>query len=334
MSTVGEMSIKQDYIGYGVNPPKVVWPNAARLCISFVINYEEGGETSILNGDNQSEAYLTEIIGTNPINNDRNYVVESCYEYGSRVGIYRLLSVFKKYNIKTTIYAVAKALQKNPSIIKLFKEHKHDIASHHYRWGIYGTRNKIPYETEKRHLFKVMNIHKDLCNNQTPKGMYIGGITNNTKKILYEYNDYVSNKNEKILWHSDCYNDDIPYWDRDTFQLFAKNKRNNIPLLNIPYTLNNNDMRYLLPNGYVTSDQFYLFCKNSFDQLLKEGGKMMSIGLHGRITGHPGRLVGLQRFVEYIMQPEFKDKIWIATRTEIYDFWLKHYPPSIQLSKL
>eukprot|EP01084_Bolivina_argentea_P113218 201822_1 len=175
------MNLEQDYIGYGSSPPHVIWPNNARICISFVINYEEGGERNILNGDGESESYLTEICGTESIKNDRNYVVESGYEYGSRIGIYRLLNLFSKYKIKTTIFAVGKALEKNKNICKLFINNKHDIASHHYRWFNY--RN-TKYKTEKNHLLKVINIHKKLCNNKTPKGIYIGSITNNTKKNI------------------------------------------------------------------------------------------------------------------------------------------------------
>lgn len=318
--------VQPDYVGYGENPPKVQWPNNARVCVSFVINYEEGGERNILNGDGESENYLTEIPGSDSLPNDRHYLVESYYEYGSRVGIYRLLSLFKRHQLKTTIYAVSKALEKNPNICKLLAADQHDIASHHYRWFNY--RDYTNYATEYEHLLKVMSVHKKLCNNTTPKGMYIGSVTNNTKRTLYEYNDSVKNKEEKLLWHSDCYNDDIPHWDYAAYRVYAKKKEENIPLLNIPYSLTSNDFRFLLSNGYVTGDQFFSFCKDTFDQLFKEGGKMMSIGLHPRISGHPGRFAGLQKFVEYLMQDQFKDKVWIATRTEIADFWLKTYPPS------
>eukprot|EP01083_Nonionella_stella_P077257 210853_1 len=325
------MDLNQNHIGYGGSPPHVLWPNGARICVSFVINYEEGGERNILNGDSGSESYLTEIIGTDSLKNDRNFVVESCYEYGSRVGIYRLLSLFRKHDIQTTIYAVGKALEKNPNICKLFMEDKHDIASHQFRWINY---RDTTFETEKHHLVQVMGIHKRLCDNQTPKGIYTGSISNHTKQILYEYNDSVHGKQdkEKIVWHSDCYNDDIPYWDYDAFTLYSKCK-DGVPLLNIPYTLTTNDFRYLLPNGFITSDQFFTFCKDTFDALLREGGKMMTIGLHARISGHAGRLVGIQRFVEYITHRTLKDKVWIATRSEIAQFWSKTYPPSPVASK-
>merc|ERR1712083_125778 len=159
----------------------------------------------------------------------------------------------------------------------------------------------------------------------------------NTKRILYEYNDSQQRQNRKIQWHSDCYNDDVPYWDYDAFMLYAKNKvisRDNMPMLNIPYTLTVNDMRYLLPNGYVTSDQWFQFAKDSFDELVAEGGKMMSIGLHPRIAGHPGRVKGLRRFIEYITSEEVADKVWVATRTEIADFWTKTYPPADQRGQI
>eukprot|EP01084_Bolivina_argentea_P127722 225860_1 len=321
-----------DYVGYGNNPPSVVWPNGARVCISFVINYEEGGERNILNGDDGSEAGGTELIGGDSIKNGRSYRAESNYEYGSRSGIYRILSLFRKHDIQTTIYAVGKALEVNPSICKLFVNDNHDIASHQYRWFNY---NDLSYNEEKKHLLKTMNVHKQLCN-YTPKGMYVGAVgsmTNNTKKILYQVNrNNLSDR--KILWHSDHTNDDIPYWDYNGFNLYGDKKNGEIPLLNIPYALDTNDFRFLLPSGYVTSDQFYNYCRDAFDCLLQEGGKMMSIGLHSRIIGHPGRLMGLKRFIQYIMNDKFQDKVWIATRTQIAQFWMKNYPPNLDKKQL
>lgn len=303
------MTLPRDLIGYGGSPPNVSWPNNAKIAVSFVINYEEGGEKCILNGDDESESYLVEIPGLEPLQNDRHLLVESTYEYGSRAGIYRLLNLFREHKLKTTIYAVAKALEKNPRISEVLMADGHDISSHHYRWFNY---RDTAYQTERAHLAKVMAVHKELCGDETPKGMYIGSITKNTKRILYEYNDSQQDPKRKILWHSDCYNDDVPYWDYAAFLQYARNKvicGDNVPMLNIPYTLTVNDMRYLLPNGYVTSDEWFQFAKDSFDELVAEGGKMMTIGLHPRIAGHPGRVRGLRRFIEYITSKEVADKV-------------------------
>ena len=306
----------RNLIGYGPNPPKVKWPKDARIAVSFVLNYEEGGENCILNDDKHSENYICEIIGTEKLDNNRNLIAESTYEYGSRVGVYRILNLFKKYNINFTTFAVGKALEYNKEIGNIIINNGNELASHDYRWIDYSILSK---EKEKEHLLKVVSLHKKYYN-QHPKGIYVGRYGLNSKDIIQEVGQFE--------WCSDAYNDDIPY-----YYYYSNSKNSNSknyePLLIIPYSLDTNDMKFLSNgSGFATSNQFFEYLKDSFDVKYEETGKMMSIGLHCRISGHPGRIKGLEMFIQYITQPKFKDKVWIAKRIDIAKFWKKNFPPN------
>ena len=329
---------ERDVIGYGPNPPKVNWPNNARIAVSFVVNYEEGGEYCTLEGDSHSESYLTEIVGTQPMENKRNLVAESCYEYGSRVGIYRIINLFRKYNLNFTTFAVGQALEKNPQIGEILLENGHELASHDYRWIDYSI---LPRNEEKDHLKKVVSIHKRYYNDKL-RGIYVGRFGMHSKEIIQEVGGFE--------WCSDSYNDDIPYYyyfKNENKNIFQKNQLLKTlgtrlkgqkklqeyykPLLMLPYALDTNDFRFLTLGGaYVTNEQFYQYLKDSFDVKYQEGGKMMSIGLHSRISGHAGRIGGVEKFLQYITQPKFKDKVWVAKRIDIARFWRKYYPPTMK----
>jgi len=294
----------RDLIGYGQNVPNANWPNKARLAISFVLNYEEGGERCVLHGDSESEAFLSEMPGAVPLQGVRNLSMESCYEYGSRAGVWRLLSLFSDYQIPLTIFAVAMALERHPDVAKAFVAANHEICSHGYRWLDYQYTD----ETEEReHLHKAIDIIKTLTGKR-PTGWYTGRLGPNTRRLVAEEGGF--------LYDSDAYDDDLPYWV----------KASNQPHLVIPYTLDVNDMRFATPQGFNSGEQFFQYLKDSFDTLYAEGEtspKMMSVGLHCRLIGRPGRVASLKRFLDYVQQ---HDDVWLCTREQIANHWIKHHP--------
>jgi allantoinase len=292
----------RNLIGYGSNLPKVEWPNKARIAVQIVLNYEEGAENCVLNGDKNSEVFLSEIIGAQPIKG-RHMNMESLYEYGSRVGFWRLHNLFQEKKIPITIFGVGMALEKNPEICKAIIEADYEVASHGWRWIDY---QNIKKSEEKKHMQLAIKAHTKIFGKR-PDGWYTGRCSPNTRDLVMEDGGF--------LYDSDSYSDDLPYWE-------SRNKKKQ---LIIPYTLDNNDMRFATNQGFNTGDHFYSYLKDSFDALYEEGRtnpKMMSVGLHCRIIGKPGRIQSLKKFLDYIIKHE---DIWICKRVDIAKHWIKNY---------
>ena len=297
----------RDMIGYGPIPPQANWPNGARLAVQFVINYEEGGESNILHGDTASEAFLSEIIAAKPWPGQRHMSMESIYEYGSRVGIWRLLNLFNSREIPVTVFAVAMAIQRNPAVAEAVLAKGHEICGHGYRWIDY---RDVPVDVEREHLFKAIEIIKDVTGTR-PLGWYTGRTSENTRALLAEEGGF--------LYDADDYNDDLPFWT----------KVNGTDHLVVPYTLDANDMRFASPQGFNSGDQFFAYLRDAFDTLLQEGRsipRMMSIGLHCRLVGRPGRIVSLERFIDYAQAHE---GVWFARRIDIARHWRTYHSPKI-----
>ena len=292
----------RDFVGYGSKGKKISWPNEARLALQFVLNYEEGGENSVLNGDKYSETFLSEIIGAKAIKG-RHMSMESIYEYGSRAGFWRLDKLFKENKIPVTIFGVGLALKKNPEVCNAIKNGDYEIAAHGYRWIDY---QDIKKSVEKKHMQQAIKIIKDIFGSR-PSGWYTGRCSPNTRDLVFEDGGF--------LYDSDSYSDDLPYWEER-----GKKKQ-----LIVPYTLDNNDMRFATNQGFNTGDHFYNYLKDSFDVLYEEGKtspKMMSVGLHCRLIGRPGRIQSLKRFIDYVSK---FDDIWICKRVDIAKHWIKNY---------
>ena len=292
----------RNLIGYGSNLPKVEWPNKARIAVQIVLNYEEGAENCVLNGDKNSEVFLSEIIGAQPIKG-RHMNMESLYEYGSRVGFWRLHNLFQEKKIPITIFGVGMALEKNPEICKAIIEADYEVASHGWRWIDY---QNIKKSEEKKHMQLAIKAHTKIFGKR-PDGWYTGRCSPNTRDLVMEDGGF--------LYDSDSYSDDLPYWEN----------RNKKKQLIIPYTLDNNDMRFATNQGFNTGDHFYSYLKDSFDVLYEEGRtnpKMMSVGLHCRLIGKPGRIQSLKKFLDYIQKHE---DIWVCKRVDIAKHWIKNY---------
>ena len=292
----------RNLIGYGSNLPKVEWPNKARIAVQIVLNYEEGAENCVLNGDKNSEVFLSEIIGAQPIKG-RHMNMESLYEYGSRVGFWRLHNLFQEKEIPITIFGVGMALEKNPEICKAIIEADYEVASHGWRWIDY---QNIKKSEEKKHMQLAIKAHTKIFGKR-PDGWYTGRCSPNTRDLVMEDGGF--------LYDSDSYSDDLPFWE-------SRNKKKQ---LIIPYTLDNNDMRFATNQGFNTGDHFYSYLKDSFDALYEEGRtnpKMMSVGLHCRIIGKPGRIQSLKKFLDYIQKHE---DIWVCKRVDIAKHWIKNY---------
>ena len=292
----------RDMVGYGYNDFKVVWPNNARLAVQIVLNYEEGAENCVLNGDKQSEVFLSEIIGAQPIKG-RHINMESLYEYGSRRGFWRIHKLFQEKKIPITIFGVGMALEKNPEICKAIKNSDYEVASHGWRWIDY---QNIEKSEEKKHMKLAIQAHKKIFG-ERPQGWYTGRCSPNTRDLVFEDGGF--------LYDSDSYSDDLPYWE-------VRNKKKQ---LIIPYTLDNNDMRFATNQGFNTGDHFFTYLKDSFDALYEEGKtnpKMMSVGLHCRLIGKPGRIQSLKKFLDYITKHE---DVWICKRIDIAKHWIKNY---------
>jgi putative urate catabolism protein len=290
----------RDLIGYGPKPPKAKWPGSARLALNFVLNYEEGGENAILHGDRASEAFLSEIVGARALEGVRHMSMESIYEYGSRVGVWRILELFARYGVPLTVYGVAMAMERNPAAVDAFLKAGHDIASHGWRWIDY---QEVPLEVEREHMQRAIEIHTRLTG-ERPLGWYTGRTSPNTRRLVVE--------NGGFVYDADDYNDDLPWYDT----------RYGKPQLVVPYTLDANDMRFTTPQGFNCGDQFYAYLRDAFDVLYAEEGRMMSVGLHCRLIGRPGRLKSLEQFLKHVRGK----KVWIARRIDIARHWLKQHP--------
>ena len=292
----------RNFIGYGANGKKISWPNNSKLALQFVLNYEEGGENCVLNGDKHSETFLSEIIGAKAIKG-RHISMESIYEYGSRSGFWRLDKLFKEKKIPVTIFGVGLALEQNPDVCDAIKNGNYEIAAHGYRWIDY---QDIKKSVEKKHMQQAIKTIKNIFGSR-PLGWYTGRCSPNTRDLVFD--------NGGFLYDSDSYSDDLPYWEQR-----GKKKQ-----LIIPYTLDNNDMRFATNQGFNTGDHFYNYLKDSFDALYEEGKtnpKMMSVGLHCRLIGRPGRIQSLKKFIDYVLK--FED-IWICKRIDIAKHWIKNY---------
>jgi|TARA_B110000196_G_scaffold196869_1_gene168695 putative urate catabolism protein len=293
----------RDMVGYGAKKLKVKWPNNARIALQIVLNYEEGAENCVLHGDKHSEVFLSEIIGAQPVKG-RHINMESLYEYGSRSGFWRLHKLFQEKKIPITIFGVGMALEKNPEICKAIKNANYEVASHGWRWIDYQSVKK---SEEKKHMKLVIKKIKEIFG-ERPLGWYTGRCSPNTRDLVFEEGGF--------LYDSDSYSDDLPYWE------IRKKKKQLI----IPYTLDNNDMRFVSNQGFNTGDHFFSYLKDSFDALYEEGKtnpKMMSVGLHCRLVGRPGRVQSLKRFLEYVLSHE---DVWICKRIDIAKHWIKNYP--------
>jgi chitin deacetylase len=293
----------RDLVGYGKNPPYAAWPNGARIAVSFVVNYEEGGERSILHGDKESEVFLHEVVGQTPRARERDLSVESVYEYGSRAGFWRILRAFGKRRLPFTSWAVGMALLRHPQAAQAMVEGGHEVASHGWRWIDY--RN-MPIAEERKH-FKLSIDAIKKATGVAPVGWYTGRLSDNTRKLAVEHG---------MLYDSDAYNDDLPFWTNVSGKAH----------LVVPYTLDVNDMKFGTVQGFNTGDDWFAYARDAFDTLYEEGAetpKMMSIGLHLRLIGRPGRMRALQRFMDHI---EKHDKVWVARRADIARHWIKTHP--------
>jgi putative urate catabolism protein len=294
---------ERDLVGYGARPPHPRWPGGARIALQFVLNVEEGAESTILNGDAQSEAYLHELPGRPPRTGERDLSVEGMYEYGSRVGVWRILEVFRARRLPLTAFAVGRALELNPEIGRALRADGHEVAGHGYRWLDY---HAVPESEERHHIGLTIAAIERICGRR-PVGWYTGRVSPNTRRLLREIGGF--------LYDSDAYDDDLPHW-----------LEGSPAHLVIPYTLVNNDARYLLPNGFACADDFFGLLKDAFDLLWNEGAKlprMMNVGLHGRISGHPARAMALARFLDYV---QGHDGVWICRREEIARHWMAEHP--------
>lgn len=298
----------RDLIGYGPTPPHANWPNKAKIAVQFVLNYEEGGENCVLHGDAGSERFLSEIVGAESYP-DRHMSMESIYEYGSRAGVWRILKEFEKRQLPLTIFGVAMALERYPALTKAFVDQGHEIACHGYRWIHYQDMDEA---TEKAHLEKAVAIIKELTGEE-PQGWYTGRDSPNTRRLVVDHGGFT--------YDSDNYGDDLPFWTE-----VEKSDGETKPHLVVPYTLDTNDMRFATPQGFNSGEQFFQYVKDAFDVLYEEGEetpKMLSIGLHCRLMGRPGRFRALQRFLDYIQKHE---RVWVARRIDIAKHWMQEHP--------
>ena len=290
----------RDLVGYGPKPPKAKWPGSARIALQFVLNYEEGAENSVLHGDKASEAFLSEIVGAQPVEGARHRSMESLYEYGSRVGVWRLLELFERHEMPLTVFGVAMAMERNPAAVEAFLKAGHEVASHGWRWIDY---QHVPLEVEREHMQRAIEVHRRLTG-ERPLGWYTGRTSPNTRRLVVEDGGFV--------YDADDYNDDIPWYDTQ----YGK------PQLVVPYTLDANDMRFATPQGFNSGDDFFNYLRDSFDVLYAEGNCMMSVGLHCRLVGRPGRMASLERFIKHVRSK----RAWITRRIDIARHWLKHHP--------
>ncbi len=299
----------RDLVGYGSSPPFADWPGDARIALQFVLNYEEGGENCVLHGDPGSEQFLSEIIGA-PAYPARHMSMESIYEYGSRVGVWRLLREFESRGLPLTIFAVAMALQRHPGLAREITQRGHEIACHGLRWIHY---QEIDEDTEREHMRQALDLIEQLVGAR-PRGWYTGRDSPNTRRLVVEQGG--------LVYDSDYYGDELPFWTPVT-TTDGKLRQH----LVVPYTLDANDMRFATPQGFNSGEQFYQYLRDSFDVLYAEGSdapKMMSVGLHCRLAGRPGRFRALQRFLDHVQS---HDRVWICRRIDIANHWIDRHPP-------
>ncbi|WP_229710454.1 allantoinase PuuE [Novosphingobium indicum] len=295
----------RDLVGYGQTPPDPQWPDGARVAVQFVINYEEGAENSVLNGDKGSEAFLSEMVGAGS-HPDRAMAMESLYEYGSRAGFWRLHRIFTERGLPVTVFGVAKAMEMNPKAVAAMQAADWEIASHGLRWIDY---QYVPEDVERAHIAEAVALHEKLTGSR-PLGWYQGRTSPNTARLVAEEGGFV--------YDADSYADDLPYWDNKHGHL-----RGNRPQLIVPYTLDVNDMKIVALNGFTEGEQFFRHMRDTFDQLREEGGRMMSVGLHGRIAGKPGRARWLARFLDHVTA---SGDAWVCRRIDIARHWMEVHP--------
>jgi putative urate catabolism protein len=303
----------RDLIGYGAKPPAAGWPDNARIAVQFVLNYEEGGENCVLHGDAASETFLSEIIGAQAYA-ARHLSMESIYEYGARAGVWRILREFERRGLPLTVFGVATALQRNPEVTQAFVQAGHEIACHGLRWIHY---QDVAEAEERRHVAEATQIIRELTHGEWPLGWYTGRDSPNTKRLVADQGGYE--------YDSDSYADDLPYWTP-----VQKSDGTTLQRLIVPYTLDSNDMRFASPQGFNTADHFYSYLRDAFDVLYAEGDrqglarpKMLNIGMHCRLLGRPGRLRGLQRFLDHV---QAHDHVWICRRIDIARHWARLHP--------
>ena len=306
----------RDMIGYGPTPPHAQWPEKARVALQFVLNYEEGGENSVLHGDAGSETFLSEIIGAASFS-DRHMSMESLYEYGSRAGLWRLLRMFEERKLPLTVFGVSMALKRNPEAVAAFQQLGHEIACHGLRWISYQNMDEA---TERAHMKEAVDIIRELTGS-APQGWYTGRDSPQTRRLVMEYGGF--------RYDADHYGDDLPFWQKVDYT-DAAGRPASAPQLIVPYTLDTNDMRFAAAQGFNSGTQFFDYLKDAFDVLYAEGDpnglnqpKMLSIGLHCRIVGRPARAAALARFLDYV---QGHDKVWITRRIDIAEHWRKVHP--------
>ncbi len=294
------MTAARDLVGYGPTPPDPRWPGGARVAVQIVLNYEEGAENSVLNGDRGSEAFLSEMVGaaSHPA---RAMAMESLYEYGSRAGFWRLQRLFAERQVPITVFGVASAMALNPAAVEAMLRADWEIASHGYRWIDYQS---VPEEVEREHIHQAIELHTRLTGTR-PLGWYQGRTSPNTARLVAEEGGFT--------YDADSYADDLPYYDR----------RHGRAQLIVPYTLDANDMKMVALNGFTEGVQFFRYLVDTFEQLRAEGGRMMSVGLHGRIAGRPGRAIAVAQFLDHVIG---SGDAWIARRIDIANHWLETCP--------
>ncbi len=295
----------RDLIGYGAQPPNPRWPQGARIAVQFVMNYEEGGEASILHGDAHAESYLHEVVGTPPLQGTRNLQIESVYEYGSRAGVWRVLRLAQEFQVPMTIFAVAMALERHPALARELIGLGHEIASHGWRWIDY---QNVSEEQERADMLRAIEVLTRVTGSR-PLGWYTGRLSPNTRRLVVEEGGF--------LYDADAYNDDLPYWVEES-------GRNHLV---VPYTLDVNDMKFGTAQGFSQGEDFYIYARDAFDALYAEGAsapKMMSIGLHTRLIGRPGRIVALRRLLTHMRAHR---DVWFCRRIDIARHWIENHPP-------
>jgi allantoinase len=298
----------RDLVGYGRNPPHAQWPGKARIAVQFVLNYEEGGENSVLHGDAGSEQFLSEMANP-PSFADRHLSMEGIYEYGSRVGVWRILREFEKRGLPLTVFGVGMALQRHPEVAAAFTELGHEIACHGWRWINY---QQIDEATEREHMRLGLDAIEQLTGTR-PLGWYTGRDSPNTRRLVAD--------DGRLEYDSDYYGDELPFWTE-----VARSDGAMVPRLVVPYTLDTNDMRFSLPQGFAQAEDFFIYLRDSFDALYAEGDespKMLSIGMHCRLLGRPGRIVALQRFLDHVQK---HDRVWVCRRIDIARHWQVTHP--------
>jgi allantoinase len=302
----------RDLVGYGPHPPHAQWPSQARIAVQFVLNYEEGGEMGVLHGDAGSEQFLSEMANP-PSFPQRHISMEGIYEYGSRAGVWRILREFEQRGLPLTVFGVAMALERNPELVRSLQQSGHEIACHGWRWLHY---QGIDEATEREHMARAMDIIQRLTGERA-LGWYTGRDSPNTRRLVADYGGFA--------YDSDYYGDDLPFWMK-----VRKTDGSIVPQLIVPYTLDSNDMRFALPQGFAQGDDFFTYLRDSFDALYAEGDpegenrpKMLSVGMHCRLLGRPGRIVALQRFLDHMARHE---QVWVCRRIDVARHWQQVHP--------